>query len=168
MKKLKFIIIAIGTLFSSCSKDAISEKLEELTGKDALIGKWGLVEFNVDEEAAGTYLNLAEDALEKLVKEDCAVVTFEFKEDATLVSENAINYLEFNAGPTGLIVDCPSEKDIETTVYSYEDGVLQFKDENGEEISAKASIEGDVMTVDAEGLDLPNFNTKGELIFNRK
>ncbi|RKR14150.1 hypothetical protein CLV91_0222 [Maribacter vaceletii] len=168
MKKLSLTIIAIGVLFSSCSKDAISDKLDELTGKDALVGKWELVEFNVDEEAAGTYLNLAEDALEKLIEEDCAIVTFEFKEDATLVTENAIDYLEFNAGPTGLIVDCPSEKDIETTMYTYVDGVLKFKDKNGEEISAKASIEADVMTVDAEGLDLPNFNTKGELIFNRK
>ncbi|WP_298484344.1 hypothetical protein [uncultured Maribacter sp.] len=161
MKKLTFIIIAIGILFSSCSKDALSNK-------DSIVGKWELVEFNVDAEAAGTYINLAEDALEKLIKEDCAIVTFEFKEDATLVSENAVNYLEINAGVTGLIVECPSAKDIETTVYTYKDGVLQFKDENGKDISAKASIEGDVMTVDAEGLDIPNFNTKGELIFNRK
>ncbi len=161
--------MAVGTLFASCSKDAVVEKLiDGLTDSNKIVGVWELSEFNVDAEAAGTYTNLAEDALEKLSEEGCAIVTFEFKEDAELVTENAVNYLDISAGLTGLIVPCPTEKDTETTTYTYIDGVIKFKDKNGDDISANASIDGDVMTVDAEGLDLPNFNVKGELIFNKK
>ena len=153
--------MAMSTLLVSCSKDAIADD-------KGIIGVWELAEFQVDAEAAGTYLNLAEDALNKLRKEDCTIVTFEFKNDATLITENAINYLNISAGPTGLVVPCPIEKDTQTTTYTYENGVIKFKDKDGDDVSAKATVDGNKMTVDAEGLDLPNFNTKGELVFKKK
>ena len=168
MKKLIFAFIAVSTLLASCSKDAIAEKLLDLTDANALIGVWELAEFKADGAAAGTNINLGEDILNSLTEDGCVIVTFEFKDDASLVTENAVNYLEINASPTGLVVPCPTKKDTETTTYTYEDGVLTYKDTSGADVSVKASVDGEKMTIDAEDLDLPNFNAKGELIFNKK
>jgi hypothetical protein len=50
----------------------------------------------------------------------------------------------------------------------YADGTLTYTDEDQQEISVDVTIDGDVMTLDAADLDIPNLNTGGQLLFKRK
>ncbi len=173
MKKLILTLIAGATIAVSCSKDKIVEELTDgLIGDEeanALVGVWELSEFKYDTQAGGTNVNLAEDILNKFKEENCVVVTFDFKEDGSLMIESGMNYLEINATPTGLQVPCPTQKDEETTTYTYEDGVLTFKDADGADVVVKATVDGDELTADASDLDLnENFNYDGDLIFVKK
>ncbi len=165
MKKILLTFGITTMLFLSCSKDAV---VDALTGDNAIEGTWVLTDFNADAEAAGTNLNLGEDILDALTAEGCVLVSFKFDEDGNLETQSGVNYLEINAGLTGLEVSCPTEKDIEFTLYTYANGLLTFLDESGEEVTVEATIDGDIMTVNAQDLDLPNFNSEGELIFTKQ
>jgi len=165
MKKIIGTFLTLGILFVSCSKDAAAG---DLNPKDSIIGLWELTNYMVDAEAVGTYQNLGEDILNKLTAEDCVLVAFEFKDDETMTSESGVNFLQVNSGPNGLDVSCPSQKNIVTYSYSYANGMLTLKNGTIVAVSVAASIDGNTMTVDAEGLDFPNFNTPGELVFTKK
>lgn len=84
--------------------------------------------------------------------------------------ENSVAYLEIglNSEGNGFDIPCPTEKDTETTVYVYADGQLTYTDEYQQQISIDVTIDGDVMTVDAADLDIPNLNAGGQLVFKRK
>lgn len=163
MKKIKTLLIftLVCAVLSSCSKDAIDGD------GDSIIGIWQLSEYKRDTNGGTNNVNLGEDILNILNANNCVLVTFEFKDDDSLEIVNSVNYLQINAGLTGLIVDCPTEKDTNISAYTYDDGVLTYKDKNDVNISAKVSVEGNTLTINAEDLDLPNFDESGELIFKK-
>tara|TARA_R110002049_G_scaffold308015_1_gene510591 strand:- start:11716 stop:12219 length:504 start_codon:yes stop_codon:yes gene_type:complete len=167
MMKFKFLVLfLLAGLFVSCSSDSDDDNSKE----DSIVGIWQAYELKVNNDTASDDEKNARDLLNFLTLKDCYVLSFNFKADLSVIIENSVQYLEIglNSEGTGFDIPCPTEKDTETTVYVYADGKLTYTDESLEEISVDVTIDGDVMTVDAADLDIPNLNAGGQLIFKRK
>ncbi|MEZ4968662.1 MAG: hypothetical protein R2814_03170 [Flavobacteriaceae bacterium] len=159
------LLLVVG-LFFSCSSDSDDNNSEE----DSIVGVWQAYELKVNNDTASNDEKNARDLLAFLTAKECYVLSFDFKQDLTVTIENSIQYLEIglNSEGNGFDIPCPTEKDTETTVYVYAEGKLTYTDEDWQEVSVSIAIEGDVMTVDAADLDIPNLNAGGQLIFKRK
>ena len=154
-------------LICSCSKD--DDKSNE-TGANAIVGSWEATALNIDDQTASEDAKNGSDALDFLTAKDCYIITFNFNEDLTVVAENSVNYLSIgvNAGGTGLDIPCPTEKDTDNSTYTYDGSSLTILDSEGETITTKATVDGSTLTIDASGLDIPNFNASGELLFRKR
>tara|TARA_R110002033_G_scaffold73642_1_gene124998 strand:+ start:90 stop:590 length:501 start_codon:yes stop_codon:yes gene_type:complete len=165
--KIKFLLLFLVTgLFFSCSSDSDDDKSKE----DSIVGVWQAYELKVNNDTASDDEKFVREVLDFLTAKECYVLSFDFKQDLTVIIENSIQYLEIglNSEGNGFDIPCPTEKDTETTVYVYADGKLTYTDEYQQEISVDVTIDGDVMTLDAADLDIPNLNAGGQLLFKRK
>lgn len=159
--KFKFLLLfVVSGLFHSCSSDSNSDGSKE----DTIVGIWQAHELKVNNDTASDDEKNARDLLGYLTAKECYVLSFNFKVDLTVIIENSVEYLERD----GFNIPCPTEKDIETTVYVYENGELTYTDENQQIVTVNVIIDGDIMTVDAADLNIPNLNAGGQLIFKRK
>lgn len=164
MKLNVFIFFLISMVIFSCSKDENKEK--DVDPVSAILGSWRASDFKAA-DANSSNVNLASEILQNLTAEDCYILTFSFNEDLTLTAENAVNYLEINATETGLEVPCPTQKDTETSTFTYDGTTLTTVDLEGETVMVKVSIDGDTMFADATDLDIPNFDAEGEIVFEK-
>ena len=165
--KINFLLLfLVAGLFFSCSTDSDDDNSNE----DSIVGVWQAYELKVNNDTASDDEKNVRDLLAFLTAKECYVLSFDFKQDLTVIIENSIQYLEINLNSegNGFDIPCPTEKDTETTVYVYADGKLTYTDEDLQEISVDVTIDGDTMTVDAADLDIPNLNAGGQLIFKRK
>jgi len=108
-----------------------------------LVGVWVMVDVVFEEDPNDTSLNLADEVVDHLVAEDCFLVTFTFNEDGTVTSQNSINFLEINAGPTGLVVPCPENSDDRAGTWSLEGNQLLFVYDNGSQETLTIVLEED-------------------------
>ncbi len=167
MKSNLFLALIYCALIFSCSTDDNKDDIQEnQTDENAIVGDWRASEFRAADQNSSN-VNLGAEILANLTAEECYIITFTFNEDLSLVSENAVNYLQINATATGLEVPCPTQSDTETSTYTYDGEILTTVDQSGEELEINVSIEGDMMMVDATDLNLPNFNGEGSLIFEK-
>ncbi|MEZ2415995.1 hypothetical protein ACA086_13615 [Muriicola sp. E247] len=165
MRNTYVLFFLASLLFSACSTDKMNEG-----SSDSILGTWDLTALDIDQQTASDEEEFGQVILSELASEDCFLVSLTFNQDLSLVTEDASNYLEIgvNAGGTGLEVPCPSQRDTQTTTYTYSEGVLTFVDENQVTVSLDVSIEGNEMVVSAQELDVENFNAGGNLIFTRR
>ena len=160
-----FLALFIATsLLLSCSNDEDNNK--DSSSENAIKGEWRAVEFQSADPNDAT-LNFGAEVLERLADEECYILTFDFNADLTVVVKNSVNHLSQNASATGLIVDCPTQTDTETSTYTYDGSFLTIIDQEGEAQTIEVTIDGDVMTVDAADLDVTNLDASGSLIFTR-
>jgi hypothetical protein len=165
--KIKFLVFfLVAGLFFSCSSDSDDDNSKE----DTIVGIWEAYELKVNNDTASDDEKFVREILEILTAKDCYLLSFDFKQDLTVIIENSVQYLEIglNSEGNGPNIPCPTEKDTETTIYVYEDGILTYTDDDQQSVSVAVSIDGDVMTVDAADLDIPNLNAGGQLLFKRK
>ncbi len=161
--KLKILLIALVVVTAySCSSD--KENDTENNDPNAIIGTWDAAQLETEDSSA----NFQKQILAHLTERDCYVLTFTFTEDSNVVAENAVNDLEINATENGLDIPCPQERSSETSTYTYDGQVLTIQDFNGQALNAVVTIEGDRMALDAEDLDIPNFDYAGKLIFRKR
>ncbi len=165
MKRNLIACFLISALLFSCSTDQ-ENNTEDTSETNAIIGSWRAVEFKAA-EGSGSNVNLGADILQNLTNEGCYILTFNFNEDLTLVAENAVNYLEINATPTGLEVPCPTQKDTDQGTYTYDGSILTIVDSNSETVMVNVMVEGSIMSANASELDIPNFDGEGSLIFEK-
>ena len=85
-----------------------------------------------------------------------------------MISDNAVNYLEINAGPNGIEIPCPTESDTDAGTYTLDGSTLTYIDSNDDTFTISITISDDTMTFDASSLNIPNFEVEGELVFKRK
>lgn len=165
MRNTLVLFLVGGLILVSCSTDKMDG-----TSADAIVGTWDLTALDIDQQTASDEEEFGQVILSELSAENCYLVSLTFNQDLSLITEDASNYLEIgvNAGGTGLEVPCPSQRDTETTTYTYSDGVLTFVDENQATVSLNVSIDGGTMIISAQELDVENFNAGGELIFSRR
>lgn len=164
--KFKLLLLFLVTgLFFSCS-DSDDDNSKE----DSIVGVWQVYELKVNNDTASDDEKLVREMLEILTAKECYVLSFDFRQDLTVIIENSIEYIEIglNSEGNGPDIPCPTEKDTETTVYVYEDGKLTYTDEDQQAVVVDVTIDGDVMTLDAADLDIPNLSAGGQLIFKRK
>lgn len=164
--KLKIILLlfVIGTMLS-CSSDKDNEG-----GSNSIVGIWDLTELKINESTASDEAKFGRDMLNYLSARNCYILTINFKSDLSLVTESKGGYVEVNVGEggTGLDIPCPTQKDTETTAYTYASGVLTVLGDNSETVTVNVSISGNTMTINAADLDIENFNDSGQLIFKRR
>ena len=164
-RRLYLFLMATAVLFS-CSEDKIAAE----TAANSILGTWNLTGLEIDEATATDDMEMGVQLLNFLTALDCYIVTLTFNEDLSLLSENSANYIQINVAPggTGLDVPCPAEKDTDTTVYTYENGVLTFIDNNQETVTVAVVITGNTLVMSAQEFGVDNFDTGGDLIFTRR
>ena len=161
---LGILFIAVSLLFS-CSTDENNEI--DNADENPIEGTWRASEFQAA-DPNNSNVNLGAEILANLTAEECYILSFTFNKDLTLIAENAANYLEINATPTGLDVPCPTQKDTDMGTYTYDGATLTTVDQNGTTVTVKVTIDGNTMTADAADLNIPNFDGDGSLIFIKK
>jgi len=164
MKRNIFFLLLASALISACSSD--NENPNDLDPTSAIVGSWRATEFKAADPNSSN-VNLGAEILDKLTGEECYIIAFTFNQDLTVTGESGVNYLQINATATGLDVPCPTQRDTESSTYTYDGSVLTIMDSDGVSQSIKVTIEGNVMNADAGDLDIPNFDSDGELVFEK-
>ena len=160
---LLFSVLLLGF---SCSTD----KDENGDTPDSIVGTWDATALEIDNATASDDAKNARDILSFLTARDCYIITLHFREDLTVETEDSVNYLEINvnSGGTGLDIPCPTESDMDSSTYSYDNGMLTYIDSDQQTVTIEVAIDGNTMRVDAQDLDIPNFNDSGQLVFTRR
>lgn len=166
----KHILLIAGVILTlmSCSSDKEETQTELEDTSTAIIGTWVATELEIDNETASDDVKFGKQILDFLTAKDCYIITLQFNEDLTASASNSANYVEVNATSSGLDIPCPTESDINESTYTFDGETVTTIDENGEELTIGVSIDGNMMTVDASDLDIPNFSEDGQLIFVKR
>ena len=169
-KMYKHILLTVSLAFAlvSCSSDKDETESDAETNSTAIIGTWDATELLIDNETASDDVKFGKQILVFLSDRDCYIITLQFNEDLSANATNSANYVEVNATATGLDIPCPSESDTNTSTYTFDGETVTTIDENGEELAIGVTIDGDIMTVDASDLDIPNFSEDGQFIFVKR
>lgn len=165
MRRNVFVFLMASALTFSCSSDKNDENMED---GSAIVGSWQVTELKINNATASDNAKYGKQILDFLTAKDCYILTFTFNEDLTVVVEDAVNYIVINATSTGLDIPCPTESDSDSSTYTYDGKVLTYVDADGKTVNVNATVNGNMLTIDADGLDIPNFNDSGELIFEKK
>lgn len=152
----------------SCSSDKDESQNQAEVNSTAIVGTWDATELEIDNETASDDVKFGKQILDFLTEKDCYIITLQFNEDLTASASNSANYIEVNATATGLDIPCPAESDESASTYTFDGETVTTIDENGEEVTIGVTIDGDVMTLDANDLDIPNFSEDGQLIFVKR
>lgn len=165
MKLNSILFLFVLALFLSCSSDKDNEG-----GNNTIVGVWDLTELKINASTASDEAIFAKEILDYLSAANCYILTIDFKTDLSLITETKGGYLEINVnqGGTGLDIPCPTQKDTETTAYTYSNGVLTVLGDDNEMVTVNVVISGNTMTVNAVDLDIENFNESGQLVFTRR
>tara|TARA_R110000868_G_scaffold46241_2_gene152918 strand:+ start:473 stop:979 length:507 start_codon:yes stop_codon:yes gene_type:complete len=166
----KHILLIAGVVFTlvSCSSDKDETQTEAEDTSTAIIGTWDATELEIDNETASDDVKFGKQILDFLTAKDCYIITLQFNEDLTASASNSANYVEVNATSSGLDIPCPTDSDINESTYIFDGETVTTIDENGEELIISVSIDGNIMTVDASDLDIPEFSEDGQLIFVKR
>lgn len=164
MKRGIITLLLVSGLIFSCSSDNDGDP----QGEAAIVGTWQATELKINNETASDEAKFGRDILNHLTAKQCYILSLTFNADLSVVSESSANYLEINATSSGLDVPCPTQVDTESSTYTYDGKVLTYVDSDLNSTNINVTITGNTMSVDAAGLDIPNFNASGELIFERK
>ncbi|MGB5273739.1 MAG: hypothetical protein WBN39_06760 [Flavobacteriaceae bacterium] len=155
----------LAVLAGSCSNDKSNDNAADA---NSIVGTWDATELKIDDSTASDDAKNGRDALAFLTARDCYVITFTFKEDLSVVAENSVNYIVVNSTGTGLDIPCPTQKDTDNSTYTFDGRVLSIVDGQGMTVSTNVTFDGNTMAIDATGLDIPNFNASGELVFQKR
>ena len=166
----KHILCIAGIVLTliSCSSDKDETQTEAEVQSTAIIGTWDATELEIDNETASDDAKFGKQILDFLTADNCFIITLQFDEDLTASASNSANYIEVNATATGLDIPCPTDSDVNESTYTFDGETVTTIDENGDELAIGVSIEGNIMTVDASDLDIPNFSEDGQLIFVKR
>ncbi|WP_437371335.1 hypothetical protein [Maribacter litoralis] len=166
----KHILCIAGIVLTliSCSSDKDETQTEAEVQSTAIIGTWDATELKIDNETASDDAKFGKQILDFLTADNCFIITLQFNDDLTASASNSANYIEVNATATGLDIPCPTDSDVNESTYTFDGETVTTIDENGDELAIGVSIEGNIMTVDASDLDIPNFSEDGQLIFVKR
>ena len=166
MNRFFLLVSCFLFLSTSCSTD----KDNDGNSSDSIVGTWDATALQIDNATASDDAKNARDILSFLTARDCYIMTLSFREDLSVDTENSVNYLEINVNSdgTGLDVPCPTQSDMESSTYTYENGILTYIDSDMQSVTVAVEIDGNMMLVDAQDLDIPNFNDSGQLVFVKR
>lgn len=168
MYKHILFFLGMALVLISCSSDKNDSEAETQVASTAILGTWDATELVIDDATASDNTKFAKGILDLLTDKDCYVVTLTFNEDLSASASNSANYVEVNATGTGLDIPCPTESDIESSTYTFDGTTVTTTKSDGEVLNITVSIDGDIMTVDAADLEIPNFSDDGQMIFVKR
>lgn len=165
--RLKGIYIAMVCV---CAWSCSSEDNGSTSANNSIVGTWDATELIINEDTASDEAVIGSQILKLLSNDDCYIITLKFNEDLTAEARNsitdAISTATFGAG--GLEVPCPTDFEVVSNSYTYNNGTITFLNEDGETVNVAVNINGDTMTVDAQSLQLPEVNEPGDLVLIRR
>ncbi len=101
-----------------------------------LVGLWILSDLRIDSNNVDDLeLTLARDVILAALAQDCNLLSFQFNNNNTVVSESKLDYIADNItiGGGGMImVDCPAETDTESAEWTLSGSSLTIFEEGGE------------------------------------
>lgn len=153
-------ICFLGIFTFSCSLPDEDDELYE----DFLVGTWEIHE--VQKEQSST-LNLPKEIADKLLKEGCKLLTFTFLANGEVNTTSKLNHITFDAGPNGLVVDCPEQQDTESSTWELDGDKLTFADSPVSTDTITIELEGDTLTIDGADIDADNYSDM-KIVFKRK
>ena len=165
MKKYFLSVFSLVLLLAACSTDG--DDNNDANDASSLVGTWAMTDVRFDDDPNNTSLNLADEIVDALVMENCFLVSFTFNADGTASADNKVNYLEVNAGPNGLDVPCPTQSDIESTLWSLNGNQLTFINDNQEEETITIQLDGNTLIIAGEDIDANNY-TGAEAVFTKQ
>lgn len=168
MNKAILALLGCTLALVSCSSDKKEAGLQEEVALNAIVGTWDATELKIDNNTASDDAKFGKQILDFLTDRDCTIITLQFNEDLTASARNSANYVEINATGSGLDIPCPTDFDEESSEYTFDGTVVAIENANGETILVDVSIDGELMSVDASDLEIPNFTDSGELIFVKR
>ncbi|MEM9077800.1 MAG: hypothetical protein AAGC43_12205 [Bacteroidota bacterium] len=165
MKKI-LLFIAIVALSFSCSNDA--DDNDATSSENQLVGTWALTDLRVDSTLDNDDLDFAQQIVAFLQGIDCDLITFTFNNDGTVTSVDRANFISVNVGMNGLDIPCPTESNVENSVWSLEGNQLTFINENLEEETITIAFEGnDTLIIAGADIEPENF-TGADAVFTRQ
>ncbi|NQZ45702.1 MAG: hypothetical protein HRT65_15455 [Flavobacteriaceae bacterium] len=150
------------------AEDGMDDTSDDTSGTTGdLVGLWTLSDIRFDETLDNDDLEFAKEIIEFLIAQECYLVTFDFMDNGMVTSESKGNYLEINAGPTGLDIPCPEESDVFTSLWSLDGDQLTFIDEGEEKETLTIVFEDEnTFIIDGSAVDENNYDG-GEAVFIR-
>ena len=170
MKMYKRIvaILSVALISVSCSSDKNEAEAEVVVSSEAILGTWDATELKIDNTTASDNSKFAKGVLDLLTEKECYIVTLQFNEDLTATATNSASYVELDVSGSNFNVPCPTESDEQSSTYTFDGTTVTTVDSDGKVLNIDVAISGDVMTVDATDLEIPNFSDEGQLIFVRR
>ncbi len=161
--KLKILFfVVVSALTFSCSSD--KENDSEKNGPNAIIGTWDATQLKTEDPDA----IIQKGILDYLTEKECYVLTLSFNQGLNAIVESAVQNVKVETTENGYDIPCPEERSTETGTYTYDGNILSIQGLNGQPIEAAITIEGKVMALDAQDLEIPDFDYTGELIFRKR
>ena len=169
MYKNVLSLLGMALVLLSCSSDK-DENIAEDVALNAILGTWDATALVIDNDTASDDAKTISQALAVLTEKECYVLTLQFNQDLTATATDSSANLTFTLDQQTSTFDvlCPEESETESSTYTYDGKVITTVGTNGEILMIDVSIDGNVMSVDASDLELPNFNDEGQLIFLRR
>lgn len=166
MKANSMLLLAAFSLLFSCSTDKDNVMIDESN----LTGRWDATELRIDESTATDDERNAKDFLDYLTARDCYVITLQFNEDLSVLTESSLNYIEVNVNSegTGIEIPCPQQEDVYDATYSFDGRVLTITEPDGTTTEAAITLDGNMLLLDASTLEIPQFTGSGQLVFIRQ
>ncbi len=165
---MRYILMSVITacMFFSCSTDKENSVLDE----ESIVGTWSFTGLNIDNADSPDDLALANEVIGILIASGCEILVLDFNSDQTVMA-TAKDFTEtgndVNAAGTGLLIECPSEVETSSSVWTLEGDQLTFVDENNVEETITIQLDGNTLTLPAEIVDEDNL-TGAEAIFTRQ
>jgi len=167
MKKNWTLIAIITILLMACSTDSEDNAGGEMLATSELVGTWNLTDVRFMEDPNDTSLNLADEIVDRLVEENCVLVSFTFNQDGSVSSSDRLNFIEINAGPNGLDVPCPTESDDLTGTWSLDGNQLTVDDGSGTAETLTVELDGNTLIIPGDDIDPENY-AGAEAVFTRQ
>lgn len=159
-----FLTVLILVFLTSCSTD----KNDDVNNGSNIEGTWVVTELQVDESSASQDILFGAQILDLLNGIDCEVLTLTFNSDLSVEIEDSTSFLLDSINTVSFEITCPTQSEMTISTYTYDGNALVILDENQEEVSVNASIEGDLLSISAADLDFSDVLNEGQLIFRRK
>ena len=167
MRKYWTLMAIAAVLLVACSTDGDSNDGDEMLTTSALVGTWNLTDVRFMEDPNDTSLNLADEIVDQLVQENCILVSFTFNQDGSVTSSDKLNFIEINAGPTGLDVPCPTQSEDLTGTWTLEGNQLTVDDGSGTVETLTVELDGNTLIIPGAEIDPENYGD-AEAIFTRQ
>ena len=168
MYKHTLCFLGMALMLISCSSDKNNSEAKMQVASTAILGTWDATELVINNETASDDAKFGKQILDFLTNKNCYIITLQFNEDLTASASNSANYVVVNATGTGLDIPCPTQSDIESSTYTFDGTTVTTTKSDGKILTINVSISGNIMTVDAAGLEIPNFTDSGQLIFVKR
>lgn len=165
IKPLHYFAFIFALFLFACETD--EETSSETETSNSIVGVWGLSELRFEESEENTELNLASEIIANLAADGCYLMALDFDTSGVVEATIKFDYLEINAGVTGLEIECPEESISESTNYTFNNGLLIFSQEGEIDETVNLTFEGNnTFLIQGSFVDEDNFGG-GTLVFTR-